>query len=68
MDVTWNAQDKKLILATAHTAYCLGIDPEGNVQHLYWGPGLPDAEDYPACQALAQTIGMENPAQSKSFF
>jgi len=59
MGVTWSKQDRKLILATAHTAYCLGIDSEGNVQHLYWGTRLPDVEDYPHCHALVQTIGKE---------
>jgi alpha-galactosidase len=69
MGVTWSEQDKKLILTTAHSAYCLGIDSEGNVQHLYWGTRLPDVEDYPHCHALAQTIGKEvQPGHPKDFF
>src|SRR6185369_7778062 len=68
MGVTWNAQDKRLILTTAQTAYCLGIDSDGNVQHLYWGARLPEPEDYLLCHALARTIGPDPSKDSKSFF
>jgi alpha-galactosidase len=65
MDVSYYKKTKKFILTTDHTAYCLGIDPGGNVQHLYWGAKLPYVEDYPDCHEIGQTVGigknLENP-------
>lgn len=65
MNVNYGEKHRKFILTTDHTAYCLGIDPEGNVQHLYWGAKLPYVEDYPDCHAIGQTVGigknLENP-------
>jgi len=65
MNVSYDAKQGKFILTTDHTAYCLGIDLEGNVQHLYWGAKLPSAEDYPDCHEIGQTVGigknLENP-------
>jgi len=65
MNVNYYEKYQKFILTTDHTAYCLGIDPEGNVQHLYWGAKLPYVEDYPGCHEIGQTVGIgknrENP-------
>jgi len=38
---------KTWLLETEHTAYALGIHPEGWLQHLYWGPRLVHPGDYP---------------------
>src|SRR6186713_105298 len=35
------------ILETAHTAYVLGLDPEGRLVNFYWGERLTGPEDYP---------------------
>jgi len=65
MDVSYCEKYKKFILTTDHMAYSLGIDPEGNVQHLYWGAKLPYVEDYPDYHEIGQTVGigknLENP-------
>jgi len=65
MNLRYCEQYRKFILTTDHTAYCLGIDPEGSVQHLYWGEKLPYLEDYPDCHEIGQTVGigknLENP-------
>ena len=36
------------ILETDHTAYALGLDPDGRLVSLYWGVRLNRPEDYPA--------------------
>jgi alpha-galactosidase len=65
MNIIYYEKTKKFILATDHTVFCLGIDPQDNVQHLYWGAKLPYLEDYPDCHEMGQTVGigknLENP-------
>jgi len=36
------------ILETDHTAYALGLDPEGRLVNFYWGERLPHTTDYPS--------------------
>jgi hypothetical protein len=65
MGAIYLEESSKYILTTDHTAYCFGIDTEGNLQHIYWGRKLPREEDYPDCHAIGQTVGigknLENP-------
>lgn len=65
MNVVYNKKYKKIILTTDATAYCLGIDSENNLQHIYWGRKLIDVEDYPDCHKIGQNVGigknLENP-------
>ena len=58
MDIAYFAAEQKFILTTANTAYCLGVDAEGNLQHIYWGKRLYGPEDYPSCRQPGQTIGI----------
>ena len=65
MSVVYSQNERKFILTTDHTAYCLAIDPQDNLQHLYWGKKLLSEQDYPDCRPLGQTVGIgkngENP-------
>lgn len=65
MGVVFLERRKKFILTTDNTAYCLGIDRENNLQHIYWGKKLIWEEDYPDCHEVGQTVGigksLENP-------
>ncbi len=36
------------ILNTHNTAYDFGIDPDGFLEHIYWGARLPRSADYEA--------------------
>lgn len=65
MGVIYVKNSRKFILTTEHTAYCFGIDPSNNLQHLYWGKKLLSQLDYPDCSPIGQTVGigknLENP-------
>jgi len=65
MGIVYCECSRKFILTTNKTAYCFGVDPENNVQHIYWGRKLPWIEDYPGCREIGQTVGigknLENP-------
>jgi alpha-galactosidase len=65
MGAVYSQKYKKFILTTDNTAYCLGIDPDGNLQHIYWGKKLLSEQDYPDCHPIGQTVGigknLENP-------
>jgi alpha-galactosidase len=65
MSVVYNQNFRKFILTTDHTAYCFAIDPDDNLQHLYWGKKLLSEQDYPDCHPIGQTVGigknLENP-------
>jgi len=65
MSVVYEKGTGRFFLTTGRTAYAMGIDPTGNLQHLYWGPRLPVPGDYPAVQEVGQTVGIgkngENP-------
>ncbi len=66
MGVLFSEIRKMFVLTTDNTAYCLGIDPENNVQHLYWGTRLPYEDDYPDFRKIGPTVGIgknrENPS------
>lgn len=47
MAIRWLPDTRVWILETNHSAYALGIHPEGWLQHLYWGSRLVDPGDYP---------------------
>src|ERR1700753_473119 len=38
---------KLLLLTTAANSYAMGVDPNGELQHLYWGAPLWRADDVP---------------------
>lgn len=58
MSIVYSEPSRKFILTTDHTASCIGIDPEGGVQHLHWGRVLPRLEDYPDCHPIGETVGI----------
>ncbi len=70
MGIVYREQDKKFVLSTGRTAYCFGVDRQGNLQHIYWGKKLLREEDYPDCGEIGQTVGigknMENPRNLRS--
>jgi alpha-galactosidase len=39
-------ENGRVVLETAHTAYCFCVTEEGLLEHLYYGPRLPRQEDY----------------------
>lgn len=39
--------EKSWLLTTRRTAYVMGLDENGRLQHLYWGERLPYITDYP---------------------
>ncbi len=68
MSVTFSREHGKFLLTTSGTSYCLGVDAENNLQHLYWGKRLPREEDFPACRAIGQTVGIgKNLKNPKNF-
>jgi len=50
------------LLATTHSSYAMGLDSEGELQHLYWGGPLWRAEDIPTA-AQRQDISSFDPHQ-----
>lgn len=46
MPIIYSDEKRIWIIQTHHTSYSLGVDEKGNLQHLYWGPGLPYAGDF----------------------
>lgn len=50
------------VLSSREMAYSLGVDPKGNLQHLYWGRSLPYEREYPAA-ALPKEYGFDSPMQ-----
>ena len=65
MSVFYDETSRRFILSTTSTAYCMGVDAAGTLQHIYWGRRLLDEEDYPHCRPQGQTVGIgknqENP-------
>jgi alpha-galactosidase len=43
---------KVWLLTTSHNSYAMGLTPEGQLQHLYWGGPLWRVEDIPAASQL----------------
>lgn len=60
MGIDHLAGAKSWLLTTSRSAYALGVDGEGNLQHLYWGEKLPRLEDYPL-PALPAPYSFESP-------
>ncbi len=40
------------LITTTHSSYAMGVAPNGQLEHLYWGPPLWRAEDLPAATNL----------------
>ena len=49
------------ILSTEKTAYVIGVDKEGGLQHLYWGDLLAVDDDYPAPTLALKDSSFESP-------
>ncbi|MGE5647139.1 MAG: glycoside hydrolase family 36 N-terminal domain-containing protein [Acidobacteriota bacterium] len=50
--VRYVPQTKTWVLETAHTSYALGLNGEGQVQHIYWGSRIGRDEDFGAARRL----------------
>ncbi len=46
--ITYSAARKVWLITTDSTSYALGVSPDGQLQHLYWGGPLWRIEDLPA--------------------
>ncbi len=56
-------EDRKLwLITTSHNSYAMGVAPDGQVQHLYWGGPLWRTEDIPSA-ATARDISSFDPHQ-----
>jgi len=66
MPAVYLERPRKFLLLTDRTAYCFGVDPEANLQNLYWGRRLTAEDDYPDCRRTGQTVGIgKNLANSR---
>jgi alpha-galactosidase len=61
--VEYSAAKKIWVLHTDSSAYAMGVNERGELQHLYWGGPLWRADDIPAAQG-ARDASSFDPAQS----
>ena len=57
MGIVYSEKYDKFILTTNRTAYCLAIDPENNLQHIYWGRKLRGKKTIPTAARSARRLG-----------
>ncbi|MBV8863960.1 MAG: alpha-galactosidase, partial [Acidobacteriaceae bacterium] len=50
--IRYAANRKVWLITTAHASYAMGVAPNGQLEHLYWGAPLWRAEDLPAAANL----------------
>ncbi len=50
------------LLTTRDSTYAMGVDPEGTLQHLYWGAPLWRADDVPAAAVRRELSSFDPPA------
>ena len=56
-------ESRKLwLLTTRDSSYAMGVDPNGELQHLYWGAPLWRADDVPAATARRELSSFDPPA------
>src|ERR1039458_321839 len=56
-------ESRKLWLLTTHdSSYAMGVDPNGELQHLYWGAPLWRADDVPAAAPRHELSSFDPPA------
>lgn len=60
MPIEYLEEAKTWILTTSKTAYVMGVDETGCLQHLYWGARLPRNADYPR-PSLTWQAAFESP-------
>ena len=48
--ITYSAANKVWLITTGHNSYAMGVSPDGELQHLYWGGPLWRIEDLPAAK------------------
>jgi alpha-galactosidase len=48
--VRFNEGKRVFLLTSSHSTYAMGIAPDGQLQHLYWGGALWRADDLPAAR------------------
>jgi alpha-galactosidase len=50
-NVQFNELKRTFLLSSAYSSYAMGISPDGQLQHIYWGGPLWRADDLPAAKA-----------------
>jgi alpha-galactosidase len=56
-------ESRKIWLITTHdSSYAMGVDPNGTLQHLYWGAPLWRADDVPAAAVRRELSSFDPPA------
>ena len=60
--IRFEANRKIWLITTAHSSYAMGVAPDGQLQHLYWGAPLWRMEDLPSA-AVKRDISSFDPHQ-----
>src|SRR5271165_3978853 len=53
---------KLFLLTTRNSSYAMGVDPNGGLQHLYWGAPLWRVDDVPAAAVRHELSSFDPPA------